>query len=264
MVIIQHRREKVISLNDCFRNLSRIEFVITYDCTGRCKHCSQGKHPFSGVHVNPKIAENVIYDLSEKYNIQSVMTFGGEPLLYADSVFAIHRAAKNVGIFKRQLITNGFFTKDEQNIKKVCEMLKICGVNDLLLSVDAFHQEKIPIEPVKLFAKNCKNFEIPIRLNPAWLVDKEHNNPYNNFTREILKIFTDSGIPESDGNVIFPEGNAGKYLKEYFDENTEYVNPYVENPKDIRSVSIEPDGKVLGTNLDGESIINILENFITQ
>jgi hypothetical protein len=43
----------------------------------------------------------------------------------------------------------------------------------------------------------------------------------------------------------FPEGSALKYLAAYFtDECPE--NPYVENPLDVRCVSFEPNGGVLG------------------
>ncbi|MDE6762256.1 MAG: hypothetical protein K2J73_01070 [Oscillospiraceae bacterium] len=31
------------------------------------------------------------------------------------------------------------------------------------------------------------------------------------------------------GNVIFPDDNALKYLKEYFDPNKTYENPYAED-----------------------------------
>ena len=123
------------------------------------------------------------YDLFGKnddigVDVKTVMAFGGEPLLYPDTVCAIHTAATELGIEKRQLITNGFFSKDEYVIKKVAEGVVSSGANDILLSVDAFHQETIPLDVVKVFAKEVKNFGVPIRLQPAWLVNPEHDNPY--------------------------------------------------------------------------------------
>ena len=41
------------------------------------------------------------------------MTFGGEPLLYPETVCKIHSAAKEMNIPKRELITNGYFSKGE-------------------------------------------------------------------------------------------------------------------------------------------------------
>ena len=55
--------------------------------------------------------ENAFSFVSEEYEIKTVMTFGGEPLLYADAVYEIMRAALRMNIPKRQVITNGYFSK---------------------------------------------------------------------------------------------------------------------------------------------------------
>ena len=250
-------------MNNCFENLNRVEFVVTYDCTGNCKHCSEGDHPYTGVHLEENIAD-VLYKIKKEYNITSVMTFGGEPLLYPDTVCAIHAAATELGIEKRQLITNGFFSKDTDVIKAVARKLSKCGVNDILLSVDAFHQETIPLDTVKKFAFEIKDCGLNIRTSPAWLVSRMDENPYNIKTSEIVEEFKSMGINEGSGNVIFPEGNALKYLKEYFDQEKEYTNPYEENPEDVRSVSIEPDGTLFGKSSCEEDIIDILESYKKQ
>jgi hypothetical protein len=188
------------------------------------------------------------------------MTFGGEPLLYPEVVYAIIQTAKELDIPKRQVITNGYFSQNPGRIREVAERLAECGVNDLLLSVDAFHQETIPLETVKLFAAETQRAGIPLRLQPAWLVSAEHENPYNGRTREILASFADVGIPTNEGNIIFPEGNAVKYLAEYFsDEIPE--NPYVEDPCDLRCVSFAPNGDVLGENVYRLAIADILKNY---
>lgn len=250
-------------MNKYLKNLNRVEFVVTYDCTGKCKHCSEGEHPHTGVHLKENIA-GVLYKIKKEYNITSVMTFGGEPLLYPDTVCAIHAAATELGIEKRQLITNGFFSKDTDVIKAAARKLSKCGVNDILLSVDAFHQETIPLDAVKKFAFEIKECGLNIKTSPAWLVSREDKNIYNIKTSDIVEEFTNMGISEGSGNVIFPEGNALKYLKEYFDCEKEYINPYEENPEDIRSVSIEPDGTLFGKSIYEKDIIDILESYKKQ
>ena len=242
------------------KNLNKIEFVVTYACTGRCKHCSEGDHTPCGERVDPVIAADAVRKIAAAYDIKTVMTFGGEPLLYPDAVYAIMTTAKELNIPKRQIITNGYFSKNADKIRAVAEKLALCGVNDLLLSVDAFHQETIPLCLVKQFALEAKAFGIPIRLQPAWLVSATDDNPYNRKTREILDSFADMEISVGEGNVIFPEGNALKYFTEYFtDEIPE--NPYVEDPSDVRCVSFEPNGDVLGGNVYKNDIMEIISRF---
>lgn len=249
-------------MNPYLKNLNRIEFVITLACTGRCRHCSQGEHGSAAGRMDKDKAALSVRRIAEKYRIESVMTFGGEPLLYPDVVCGIHAAAREMQIPKRQLITNGYFCRDAGKIEGVAAALAESGVNDILLSVDAFHQETIPMEYVKLFAEAVKDTGCRLRTSPAWLVSREGDNPYNRRTREILEEFAAMGIEENDGNVIFPAGNALKYLKEYFEPGREARNPYEEDPEDVRAVCFDPDGGVLGGNLYEQDIRDILASYV--
>ena len=248
-------------MNPYLKNLNKIEFVVTYACTGRCKHCSEGDHTSCGECIDPQIAADAVRKIAAEYDIKTVMTFGGEPLLYTDAVYAIMTAAKELNIPKRQVITNGYFSKNADKICEVAERLAACGVNDLLLSVDAFHQETIPLDVVRRFATEAKKCGIPIRLQPAWLVSATDDNPYNRKTREILGSFADVKIPVGEGNVIFPEGNALRYLAEYFTD-TLPENPYAEDTRDMRCVSFEPNGDVLGGNVYERDIMEIIRDYL--
>ncbi len=248
-------------MNQYVKNLNRIEFVVTYACTGRCKHCSEGEHLGKSEYIDAETAARVVREVAGNYEIESLMTFGGEPLLHPEAIYAIHAAAKEMNIPKRQLITNGFFSKDSEQIKAVAGNLAQSGVNDICLSVDAFHQETIPLDPVKQFAMEVKRCGVPVKVHPAWLVAMDDDNTYDQRTRELLAEFEEMGIEYSEGNVIFPSGNALKYLGEYFDKEKEYVNPYEEDETDIRAISIEPNGNVLHGNVFETDILEILEKY---
>ena len=248
-------------MNKYLKNLNRIEFVVTLACTGRCKHCQNGDPVQSAEHIDAEVAVEAIRKICENYRIATVMTFGGEPLLYPDTVCAIHRTAAELGVGKRQVITNGFFSQKRERIERVARDLADSGVNELLLSVDAFHQETIPTEPVLYFAECAVKYGIPVRINPAWLVSREDDNPYNIRTREILRAFGPLPIPAGDGDVVFPSGNALRYLREYFDENVAESSPYEEDPEDIRSLSFSAKGDVLNGNIYQTDILEIIRTY---
>ncbi len=245
-------------MNGFLRNVNRIEFVVTMACTGKCKHCSEGEHAGCTEHIDKDAAAKAIREICGFNKIESLMTFGGEPLLYPETVACIHETAREMGIAQRDLITNGYFSKDEKKIREVACLLAESGVTRILLSVDAFHQETIPLAPVKYFAACVKEAGIEIALSPAWLVSTEDDNPYNAKTRECLAEFADFGIPVGAGNVIFPSGNALKYLGEYFDSDSTVMNPYEDDPKDVRSISFDPNGDVLGGNVYRNSMAEII------
>ena len=159
-------------MNPYLKNLQKIEFVITYACTGKCRHCSEGDHRAAGAHIDPAVAVDAVKKIAAAYPIRTVMTFGGEPLRYPEAVFAIMEAAREAGVPQRQIITNGYFSKDPARIREVAARLAACGVNDVLLSVDAFHQETIPLDVVKSFAIALAENRVRTRLQPAWLVSR--------------------------------------------------------------------------------------------
>lgn len=247
-------------MNPYLKNLKKIEFVVTDACTGHCKHCSQGEHTDCRYSIDPVVAADMVKKVAAIYPIETVMTFGGESLLVPEAVAAIHSAASEMNIPRRQVITNGYFTRDLQRMREVAKMLASAGVNDILLSVDAFHQETIPEEGVAQFARALLGAGLPVRTQPAWLVSAEDDNPYNRTTRAILARFADLGISANDGNVIFPEGNAKVYLAEYFG-NTVPDNPYVEDPANLYCLSVDPDGGLLGENICAWDVMEILKEY---
>ena len=102
-----------------FKNLNRLEFVITYLCTSRCRHCFVGddrKKKYPGF-LSKDLVVSIVKQLGTKFKLDSVMTFGGEPMLFPDITFAVHKTAKKIGIPKRQIITNGFWSNDIVKIK---------------------------------------------------------------------------------------------------------------------------------------------------
>lgn len=72
------------------------------------------------------------------------------------------------------------------------------------------------------------------------------------------------GITSSDGNVIFPSGNALKYLSEYFDPDQEPDNPCAENPLDVRTINISPNGDTLNDNVYQKDILNIIDDYMPK
>lgn len=68
----------------------------------------------------------------------------------------------------------------------------------------------------------------------------------------------------STGNVIFPSGNAKKYLSEYFDDTKAYANPYEDDPRDIQSISFNSNGDVLNGNIYKDFITDILNAYSVE
>ena len=261
-------------MTNTYMHLDRIEFSVTNICTSHCKHCSVGDVPAKDkTAIGRDAAVSVVKKLSELFNIESVMTFGGESLLYADTTFAIHKAAYECGIPVRQVITNGYFSNDKEKITAVAKALRESGVNSLLLSVDAFHKEFIPLDKVYLFAKAlCDESLDGFELQPSWVVNRKSDNPYNKDTEGCLHYFSDLNIPVNDGNDIFLQGNAARFLSDYYESKPIDLNmkcgeaPYTDRLDDVKTIAINPNGDVVICcfvieNIYCDDIVDTVKNY---
>ena len=61
--------------------------------------------------------------------------------------------------------------------------------------------------------------------------------------------------------MLFSKWKCSEYLSDYFDKNKEYINPYEENPIDVRTISFSENGDVLNGNIYEKSIMEIIEEY---
>jgi hypothetical protein len=236
-----------------FIDLHRIEFSVTYRCNSRCKHCfvtDQDRRARPGA-IDLDLAVDVVRRATRRYAPSSIMTFGGEPLLYPEVTCAIHATARERGIPHRDVITNAGVPRSERKCRDVARRLAGSGVTGMWISVDAFHQEHVPLEVVERNVRAYVEAGIPrLVWNPCWVVSTEDDNPWNRRTRAILAALAHLPVEAGEGNVVQPEGSAPRWLAEYLPARVpmplgscEDV-PYAGRLDEIGCVSIEPDGGV--------------------
>lgn len=258
-----------------YLKVNRIEFAVTYICNGKCKHCytTMDKEMFPN-HIDESLAQEIVRKVGKKHQPSSIMTFGGEPLLFPEVVFKIHKEAKNVGIPRREVITNGYWSNNPKKTEDIAKGLFDAGVNDVTISVDAFHQERIPLKYVRKAAQSCLEAGIKdITWNPCWVIAKDENNQYNQETRRILKSLEDLPIGISNGNIMEPDGYTLLNLKEFLPKREKIPFgkcgdiPYTDPLDSVESVFVEPNGKIAVCNdfyignAQEKDILKIIEDY---
>ncbi|MFB0557902.1 MAG: radical SAM protein [Candidatus Bathyarchaeia archaeon] len=239
-------------MNNGYLEPRRIEFLVTYLCNGRCIHCYAPKQ-MEGypLHIDASLAVDIVENVGRVFDVESVMTFGGEPMLFPEVVYSIHREATRQVVSSRELITNGYWSDDIRVVKEIADGLEDCGVNQIYFSVDAFHQEHIPVGKVRAAIESCLDAGIEgLALNPCWLVSEDDDNEYNRETRFILDELSGLSVRVSGGNVVEPSGLALVNLKEFLPPRERLPPgkcgdmPHTEPLDHVSCISVEPDGKV--------------------
>jgi len=260
-----------------YLHANRIEFAITYLCNSKCRHCQLGeleqRTRFPN-HVDKKLAVQIVRKVGRKYHPKSVMTFGGEPLLYPEIVCAIHAEAKKVGIPIRDVITNGFWSEKKDDVTRIARKLARSGVTEVALSVDGFHQESVPTNIARMAAQALLEAGVPdVHWNPCWLVARHHDNAYNRKTEAVLDELKDLPVKVGEGNTVQPEGRAVVWLKSFLPDKTKMPKgmcgemPYTEKLDSVSTICAEPDGRIsvckelhIGNALQTD-IIDLIEGY---
>lgn len=232
-------------------DLKRVEFFITDLCTSRCIHCSNTRDVSSNRGLDFNKTKSILDRVIKEYNLDSVMVFGGEPLIFPEETVKILKYAREIGIPSRQLITNAYWSSKKKRIDEILRMLKEAEVNDILISVDHFHQEFLDFSVVEYVISQISEMDLPgVRIHPCWYDSADADNKYDNSTRSYLKKLEKYNIPVSGGNRLFPAGRAIESFPDLFKPLTSInqidcgLLPYTERPDKIESIGINPEGLV--------------------
>jgi len=238
-------------------DLQRIEFVVTYRCIAHCKHCAitDDKRASEPVALDPRLAASIVRSVAREHAPQSVMTFGGEPLLFPDTVCAVHAAARAGGIEQRQVITNAGWPRRDAEFRDLAFRLVKSGINSMAISVDCFHQEHIPLHVVEQNVQALIEAGIGrLTWNPCWVISSEHDNKWNSKTNAILRALAHLPVVQSEGNVVQPAGNALVWLADCMPRRVPNPSgscgdmPYTGRLDEVDSISVQPDGSIAVCN----------------
>ncbi|MDH5451103.1 MAG: radical SAM protein [Candidatus Bathyarchaeota archaeon] len=197
-------------------NIKRLEFLLTEKCNSRCIHC-QGEHsPERQGVMKVEDGLNYLEETTSVAKLDSFMIFGGESMLYPERVIKLCQKAKELSIPEIELITNGFWGKNVDRARSLATQLKGSGVNEVLISVDAFHLPYLPLDYARNAALACAAAGIRrVRWNIAILESENASNDFDKQTRRIMEILAPLGM-EKNVNKVWPQGRARRTLTEFF------------------------------------------------
>jgi len=132
--------------------------LLTYRCNAACEFCYYQCGPDKGglMPVDLCLAAWRSLEILAGDHAKIHLT-GGEPFLHWDHLVEILAEARRQGRAPVDLVeTNGFWATDERRVRDRLQRLIDLGVQRFKISVDPFHQEFVPIQPVQRLAAIAK------------------------------------------------------------------------------------------------------------
>jgi hypothetical protein len=168
--------------------IRNVDFLLTFRCPAKCKHCSYKAGPERRGYMKLKDAKSYLEELTDTQPLQSITVHGGEPFLYFEHLKEIIEKAGEVVVPRRGVITNGYWAKTKEIAKKKLVELKRVGLTCITFSLDSFHQEYIPLEIVKTGIETAANIGFDrVCVDSYFLAGIDSDNFYDTLTREALE-----------------------------------------------------------------------------
>ena len=180
-----------------------VDFLLTFRCPSKCKHCCYKAGPERSGYMKLADAEKYLKELMDTQPLQSIGAHGGEPFLHFGLLKHIMKKAKELEVPKTWVITNGFWAKTGAVAKRRLVELKEAGLTNITFSVDGFHQEYIPLETVRngIEAAVGVGFE-RVNVDSYYLGHPESGSSFNISTRDALESLKDlDGIEFHSGQA---------------------------------------------------------------
>jgi organic radical activating enzyme len=228
--------------------LDRLELSLTKKCDSQCIYCQADAGPWQNEVMKVSHAYNYLSETARVAKVNSFLLFGGEPMLYPRRALAIFKKAKETGIPRISMLTNGTWGKNRRSALKLAKHLKDSGLNVLGISVDAFHLQFIPLEYPKNSAEAAVKAGVEqVTWNVAVLESLTGANHYDKATAHILKELESVGI-EAHIHKVSAAGRALRTMFRYFpksplDGPCEGETPMENTVKNPRCITIEPRGE---------------------
>ena len=128
------------------RPLNYSGVITNYVCTAACRHCMFASSPNRPKDfISDEMSENIAKTLS-RAGTSSVHIGGGEPFMDFRALCSLIKALSRYGIAVDYIETNAFWCKDDDYVLDRLNTLKNLGVSTVMVSVDPFHIEFVPLE----------------------------------------------------------------------------------------------------------------------
>ena len=120
--------------------------ITNYVCTAACRHCMfASSYTLPKEYISRETAEKLAR-LLRKSGTYSVHIGGGEPFMNFGALTTLITCLNEQGIGVDYIETNAFWCKDEKFTRDRLMQLRALGVETVMVSVDPFHIEYVPLE----------------------------------------------------------------------------------------------------------------------
>lgn len=152
-----------------------------------------------------------------KDHIEVVCISGGEPFLYYDFLIKLVQSVRRISASSVWVFTNGFWALSDKITRERLAPLRELGVEKIMFSADAYHQEFIPVDCVRRGVESTVEMGMEAEVDARFLGSPITETPHNSATRKIVERLSDLGAKVAESEPWYV-GRAAELLSQHVDQ----------------------------------------------
>jgi hypothetical protein len=209
---------------------------VTYTCPLECAHCCFSSSPRNKDSLPIATILESIKSFSGS-TVKMIAFTGGEPFLLGSKLDDVVRAAKSIGVTTRVVSSCHWAVTPHIALKKL-RSLSDCGLDELSISWDDFHEKFVSFQNIKNAFDAAKSLNITVAIS---IVQAEHSKWTASGVRDAL------GLPPDSENVVVesPINLTGRAERELSDAGLRPERVIGPCPYVITGPTLSAKGKLL-------------------
>ncbi len=137
---------------------------LTNSCPITCRHCISSCGPSLNTTIDPSNLDQWLDSLKQLSHIDQVCFTGGEPFFVYETLKKSIEISSGKG-FTSTVITNGFWAKNLNRAELMIRELASKGLYSIVVSMDSYHQEHIPIKNIRNIIQLSKKHKLRVAIS---------------------------------------------------------------------------------------------------
>lgn len=212
---------------------SSMGLILTDNCPVGCKHCISSNKVQKGNELDLSVLKKRVDKICELGLFEKIVITGGEPFYEFEKLVELIKYIKTKKL-KSSVVSGAYWAKSRNKTKAVIGRLVGAGLNSIALSMDIYHQEKIPYGNLVHVIKTCQ--ELSLLYTMVFTKSGNHDKD-----KKLLDKFQNAFKDNINNKLRITEGkmlNSGRAL-----ENNLVVSSKVEN--NVPSLTCQSMGKII-------------------
>jgi organic radical activating enzyme len=182
--------------------------ILTDHCPAACRHCVSDNLPGSVNGIPLEMLKKRVKKTIDLKKFKKIVITGGEPFYEFEKLHELVQFI-TANQYQVSVVTGAYWSSSYEKCNSQLDLLKKAGLNNIAISMDIYHQEKIPYRNIIHVLEACHQLDIPNTVVFTWSGNREKDHDLLDSFKSSLPDHLQKTLRITEGSMLL----SGRALK---------------------------------------------------